>query len=241
MRFRGDTMLKKTDLKKVKDIALAFLELPIDIDKDYISICYHPFIRDTFFPLINKENESKIDLLDIRIEDNLNKVKRLYKEQIFKANNYLSFLILLNKPYLGAFFKFTKDLLSKEDYTDSLLHIWTTMEFPNVDPTVSKREWISYWKKADMSLIYSDEDKRILDKLPEEFYVYRGIIGKAKINALSWTLSQEKAEWFAKRFGSLGKVYKAKCKKKDILAYISCRDEEEIVVNWKNLENIEEV
>ena len=44
------------------------------------------------------------------------------------------------------------------------------------------------------------------------------------------------------RNGFKGSIFEASlCKKKDILVYLSCRDESEIVVDWKKLKNIEEV
>ena len=64
---------------------------------------------------------------------------------------------------------------------------------------------------------------------------------RADLKALSWTLSLDKAIWFATRWNNKGKVYRSLCKKEDILAYLSCRNEEEIVVDWHDLENIEEV
>ena len=64
---------------------------------------------------------------------------------------------------------------------------------------------------------------------------------RANVRALSWTLNLDTAIWFAKRWEYNGKVYRAKCKKKDILAYLSCRNESEIVVDWHNLKNIEEI
>ena len=122
-----------------------------------------------------------------------------------------------------------------------LEHIWVSTEYPNTDCNVSKTDWIDYWKHADLSKIYSNDDKRLIDKLPNEFVVYRGLMQGASVKALSWTLDIEKAKWFAKRFNNQGKVYSARCNKKDMLVYLSCRGESEIVVDYHKLKDIKEV
>lgn len=60
------------------------------------------------------------------------------------------------------------------------------------------------------------------------------------VEALSWSLSPEKAEWFATRFSSIkGRVYSATIRKDDIFAYFGLRGEQEVIVNPDYLENIE--
>lgn len=61
---------------------------------------------------------------------------------------------------------------------------------------------------------------------------------------MSWTLSFERAKWFAERFGSNTQiVYKAFVQKQDILAYFADRGEDEVVVDPDALKkyDIEEV
>lgn len=60
------------------------------------------------------------------------------------------------------------------------------------------------------------------------------------IKALSWTLDRETAEWFAHRFGEEGTVYEAQIPKKYILAFFNGRNESEVVVDPKHLEQIME-
>lgn len=234
----------KTNINKIKQAAYLFLDMPIETDDKFDFICHHPFIKDTYSPVPCEktvENPVGLELLDVRDESNLKKVKDYIRRAIDKCGKATDFFIIINKPYSGVFFKVIKDLLSNEDYAEMLEMLWTSMEYPNADVNVSKQEWIDMWKKADLDLIYSKDDKDVLARLPERFLVYRGLMKGAKKEALSWTLDQAKAVWFAKRFNYNGKVYKAICNKKDILAYLSCRNEDEIVVDWRNLENISEV
>lgn len=237
-------MKNKTDIDKIKYAAKLFLEMPIEIDKKFEFICHHPFIRDTFCPIKCEKTEQNpvgIEMLDIRDTTNLNRVKDFYIEAIDKCDKAIDFFMLINKPYSGIFFKYIKEFLDIKDYTEMLEMLWTMMEYPNADVNVTQKDWINMWKKIDTSLIYSKEDNNKLAKLPETFLVYRGLMEGAKKEALSWTLDISKATWFAKRFNNKGKVYKALCNKKDILVYLSCRNEDEIVVDWHDLKNIEEV
>lgn len=74
--------------------------------------------------------------------------------------------------------------------------------------------------------------------LQEKITVYRGIRSRGKLQALSWTLELDKAEWFAKRWGSHGKVYSAVVSKEDVLAYFCSRNEAEVVVDYRNLKDV---
>lgn len=237
-------MRTSTDINGIKRVAKLLLEMPIEVDKKFEFICHHPFIKDTYTPVPCEKTEANpvgMELLDARDQNSLEKIKAFYLKGIDSCKKAFDFFIVINKPYSGVFFKLIKDLLSKEDYTDMLEALWTMMEYPNRDVNVSQKEWIEYWQQADVSKIYSQDDKRIIDNLPNEFFVYRGLMQEASVKALSWTLDIEKAKWFARRFNNEGKVYRAKCKKQDILAYLSCRNEDEIVVDWHKLKDIKEV
>lgn len=242
-------MITKTDLNKVKEMAKLLVEYPIEpcckvsegLGSFFLS---HPIFRDR---IISKpvpkteENPVGLEMLDIVLKENQEEARKLYRYAIDKQRDVFGIFMIINKPYAGFFFNLIKDFLNEEDYATMLEYLWTSMEYPNTDKNVSKYQFIDLWKKANLSYIYSDEDKDVLARLPEEFLVYRGLMKGAKKQALSWTLDPSRAVWFAKRFDNNGKVYKALCKKKDILVYLSCRNEEEIVVDWRKLKNIEEI
>lgn len=89
-----------------------------------------------------------------------------------------------------------------------------------------------------------EAERRIFDNLPEEVTIYRGVQSKKHKRGLSWTLSYEKAEWFANRYSNENPiVYKTVVPKKHILCYIDRRNEEEIIVNPQILkeDKIEEI
>ena len=136
-------MRNKTDLETIRNYAYMFLELPIDIDNKFEFICHHPFLRDTFQPIQCEKTEQNpvgIEMVDIRNENNLKRVKAMYKESINSCKKASDFFIILNKPYGGVFFKYIKDYLNKDDYTNMLETLWTTMEYPNNDVNVLHSE-----------------------------------------------------------------------------------------------------
>ena len=70
--------------------------------------------------------------------------------------------------------------------------------------------------------------------LPNEFEVYRGaeqgeFEGKYGIG-LSWTLDEDIAIWFSKRFNKDGRVMKRRIRKSDVIHFTNRRGEKEIVV-----------
>jgi hypothetical protein len=75
---------------------------------------------------------------------------------------------------------------------------------------------------------------------PEDFSVYTALASRIKIyrgfrhinfkKGFSWTLSKEKAQWFASRFGGTGKVTSKIVRKFDILGYLDGRGEQEILL-----------
>lgn len=68
------------------------------------------------------------------------------------------------------------------------------------------------------------------ESLDNELIIYRGCVKGLNENGLSWTLSKDQAEWFAKRFDKDGIVIERRINKKNIVAYFNSRGEEEVVV-----------
>ena len=150
---------------------------------------------------------------------------------------------MLNKTYALTFIKYAKDGLSAAEFSEILADAWIKAEAPNMDVNVSKTELVGLFNQADkQSLMTEDEQKRFAD-LTETVTVYRGVTSyNAKnVRALSWTLDRSKAEWFAHRFGEDGKVYQAQIKKADILAIFTSRNESEVVLNPRKLQQLKAV
>lgn len=233
-------MLKRTNLKEVKETAIAFLYLDIEINEKIPIFLNHPFFDTVLFPL-HSNGDAELDFVDITTPDNLQKARDEIKSKtIDRVKNSLQFLSIIRKPYLSAFFKYINIYLSERDYNNFLREMWISVEFLYNDQNVSRNEFIKYFKNANSSMLMEHEDLEIYKNLPDEIEIYRGVKPDSSPKALSWTLNKEVANWFAKRFEDNGVVYKAKIKKKDILAYFNQRNENEVVVDFKKLYDIEQ-
>ena len=228
-------MVENTNLESVKSVALSFLHLDVKFDKKIPFVVSHPYFTTT---VATAYEEGKPVMLDITTEEGLKKAREAVEKDVQKVDNCLQFLHMIRPPYLPAFFKYTAKYLSKEDFSHFLGSMWTLVEFPNADPTVSPAEFVMYFKQADKEMLMDGEDYKKYLNLPDMITVYRGVKPKGEVLALSWTLSRKKAEWFANRFQSDGTVYRAKIAKEHILAYFNCRSEQEIVLNYRKLIDI---
>ncbi len=159
----------------------------------------------------------------------LNQKYRINKEKAenaLKNQDYFSYIEAHELPYklnplIGIFNKADVDDKIKAEL---LTYNWVLIENPSVN--------MQYWTKlfryfADKKeLLMLEEEFEFFNNLPENITIYRGA---DSIEGISWTLSKEKAEWFAKRFNKNGKVFEKTVKKTDCLCYLNDRKEEEII------------
>ncbi|MYZ46453.1 hypothetical protein [Propylenella binzhouense] len=132
----------------------------------------------------------------------------------------------------------------------------------------STEDWLDLWRAEhpDRGSCMSPEDRAVYDQLPEVVKVWRGVSCADDddpeafiLNGLSWTLSREKAEWFARRWSRFGilqdretptgeirnvRVTRAilaatEVHKSVVLAYFNGRDEAECVLDPVFIEEIE--
>ena len=225
----------KTDMKKVNDIARCLLYLEPEF-KEY-TIVSHPFFNSSVFPKKNI-NDGFYNLSNTL---ELNEARKNIEEDIAKVDKYSTYLIMINKPYLPAFFKYTKDYVSEEDYNNFLAGMWTLVEFTNSDANISPNQFVSIFKKTNKELLMNKDELLAYNNLDDLVTVYRGVKPKSSTKALSWTTDIGIAKWFADRWENNGKVYKAQIPKKYIFAYFLGRGEFEVVLDYHKLENIEEV
>lgn len=233
-------MLNKTDMNKVKEVAHNFLNMDMEINKDFSFIIHHPFFN-TPMAQATFDFETEEMYADLRTEEGQASARRSMSKVIDMADNYQMFTMLIMKPYLPAFFKYTKSFLSVKDYSEFLAQMWITVEFTNSDENISPKSFIEIFKKADKRYLMDKDENKTLKSLPDEITIYRGVKPNSSTKALSWSLNKEVAQWFADRFEENGKVYSAKIKKENVLAYFNGRKEEEVVVNYTRLYDIKEL
>lgn len=235
-------MKEQTDLEAVKALAHAMLELDIEQTKLSPLVVKHPF-TDNGFSGIRKPDGS------IAIADLLNKPDELdlWRKQvgsvIDEADSAFQIYMMVTKSYALGFLKFARNSLSEKDFADILADAWMRTEAPNNDPNLSKRDLLSLFQATDPALLMSEEDYQQFKDLDDVVTVYRGVtsMNAKNVKALSWTLDQDTAEWFAHRFGESGTVYEAQIRKEHIYAYFSGRNESEVIVDPKHLMELTQV
>ena len=234
-------MRKETDLAKIKAVAHTFLVMDIQPTAHAPVVVSHPFTNSGFVGVRDVEG-------NLAIADLLNKPEDccLWRERIGQyidqADSAYQVFLLLNKPYMLTFLKYTAPSLSERDLGQILANAWILNEMPNMDPNISKRELVSLFRSVSPGYLMDEGELRQYQELEDTVTVYRGVTSyNAKnIKALSWTLDRETAEWFAHRFGEEGTIYEAQVRKEHILALFTGRNESEVIVDPRHLEQIME-
>ena len=212
----------KTDFDAIKKYALDMLEKPVmRVEAGFVS---HPFIP--------RHAE----------DDEIDRYIMLARKRLSKATTLLEIYSEVTPMHLPMFFGMTSSDLSLEDYSKHLAQMWRLLEFPNTNVFVSVNTFIEMFKDADKTFLMDEEELEVYNNLPEEIVVYRGINEHGSVEALSWSLDKDQAEWFAHRFdmfGTTGSLYQAYIKKEYVLAYIS--REQEVVIDFRKATNIQKI
>ena len=127
-------------------------------------------------------------------------------------------------------------LLYAADPRRIVAYVWTDTE----GPSQQQGEWIDVFSSVvDLFGRVSDTD----EKLSGELSIFRGRSGDEELPGMSWTLSREKAEWFAGRFPQYGEpvVYSATVRAEEALGYFTGRGESELVVDPETLRALRDV
>lgn len=237
----GEKMRKITDLRGIKDTAKVFLHMNIEETKFSPLVIKHPFTYSAMVCL--SQTDGEIAFANI-MEDT--KAFTLWKEQVEKqintAEDVFGVYHLMTKSYLLAFLKYTESYLSREDFSKTLADIWIRTEAPNLDPNFKQKELLDLFRKSKQEEMMTEDEIETLRSLPETVSVYRGVTSynAGKVKALSWTLDQKVAQWFANRFGENGTVYEAEISKEYILALFKGRNEWEVIVEPDHLLQLSE-
>jgi hypothetical protein len=161
------------------------------------------------------------------------------------AGDWSKYVILHERPYrIDALLTAIDSGLSDEPsyYWEMVGNVWRGSEniYENLDP------WQRLWgsriegRHACMSV----DDQSIFNSLPEQFEVWRGASYKTGINGLSWTLNENKAAWYARRFRSRPNVpivAKGTVLKRDVLAYFGERHKSEIISQRVSIVSMTEI
>lgn len=234
-------MQKKTDLEKVKTVARALLMTEIHETEFSPAVLQHPF-TSSGITILPKEGILRLGNI-CKSEKDLAAWREYMKNRIDNATCAYHIYMMTNKPYGLTFLKYTSPFLSREEFSKILSDAWARSENPNSDPNFTQKELVSMFKQADPRILMDQGERKRLSELEDTVTVYRRVtsLNADNIQAMSWALDKEVADWFAHRYKEDGTVYEAEINKKHILALFIGRNESEVVVDSKYLQNIEEL
>ena len=233
-------MREITNLEGVRQVAKRLVMIEPHLTEFSPVIVQHPF---TSSGMVAAPSVDGIKLVDItKSNEDLKAWQDFMKSQIDDAKSAYHIYMMTNKPYSMTFLKFAKPHLSKHEYSEILADAWIRSENPNLDENFTREKLLKMFEDADPKVLMDGEEQKQLAELNDVVTVYRGVTSyNAKnIKALSWTLEQKTAEWFAHRFGEDGTVYEAQIPKQYIYALFNGRGESEVIVDPKHLTDIAE-
>lgn len=217
---------KKTDLGKIREWAEAFLYTDIQSTKiDFVAS--HPF-TDSWITFLPRES----GIVDLHDEENSKKWREAIKKEIEETDVFGIFL-MLNRPYILNFLKFSANYLSDDDLGFVLGSLWQTIEQISLDDSITGKQIVKWFERASNSKLMDEEELARLNSLPELVTVYRGVTSynRRKKKAFSWTTDRKIAEWFANRFNTgTGEVWTITVPKERILCAFGGK-EKELIVN----------
>jgi hypothetical protein len=162
----------------------------------------------------------------------LNRQLKMKKEHLARAEregNWSHYLMLHERPWrIPVLSRLVfENRLTRGQLQDLLLSTWMDTEFPH------------QFRKTPLELFthagFVTDNQVAWNALSAPLILYRGDSRRPRATSLSWTLSEEKAKWFARRW-TPGVVWRAHLMDKSkALAFVTGRNELEVVVSPKNL------
>ena len=166
------------------------------------------------------------------LNDVFKKKQRDLKKSI-KNKKWDYVLMLHERPWRAWAFTQFAPYMKPVEYWKNLSSIWIDTEFPHIH----KDMWLDFFNAnvKQKRKLMSSKERQVIQDLPKKVTIYRGYDDGMEnaLMGISWTLSEKKANWFATRFEVEAdpRVAEGQCEKSSILAYLSQRDEEEIIIN----------
>lgn len=130
-----------------------------------------------------------------------------------------------------------KDLLNDKDYWKILSNAYTGSDNLYHLKEEVKESFLE--DRPYQEYLMNDEDFKVYKSLPERLIIYRGMtIEELESNdfGVSWTLSKERAEFFASTYGrnfstdnKPKRIHQIEVSKDEILAYFGDRNEQEVI------------
>jgi hypothetical protein len=168
-------------------------------------------------------HEAENAMLNFRL-----KVKKKECEELLAKQDYIGYVTAHENPYRFNAFQEVQEHFQDEQYWEFLSEIWTLSE--NI--WQNRNGWIQLLTspRPGRQAFMTKEERAVYAKLPDVVRCYRGYMPFKNMNGISFTLSKEKAEWFANRWQNKGKVLILNVPKKKVFAYLAGRNEQELII-----------
>jgi len=171
------------------------------------------------------------------------RAKREAVRQAMAEKKWPLFVQLHERPYRRSALWEIRPLVNSQEYWELLGYVWTDSE--NTWQWGCMLPQLLGSRRTGRECIMLEEEREALAVLPEELVVHRGLTSRGTTMGWSWTLSQPKAEWFARRLldsrkGEKPILMTATVAKSRVIAHFTRRGEAEIVTNPRYLRNIRE-
>jgi hypothetical protein len=155
-------------------------------------------------------------------------------EAALREQRYSSYIILHERPWRFEAFSRVADLIPQDEYWILLREVWTDSE--NIWQNEAEwREVLTSDAPHQERIMELDDYRQLLD-MPDTIIIYRGFHAEGRHMGLSWTIDREKAEWFAMRFQHCEPtVFGGAVSRHDVIAYLTSRGEDEIIVLPENV------
>lgn len=153
--------------------------------------------------------------------EHLNKLLEFRREQLREAlssENYNLFVFTHERPCRLDAFEQIMHSLDEKTFNELLLEVYIDSE--NIHQNYQT------WVELLDPLTGLDVWNSVSD-LPDKIKIYRG----GSKNGISWTLSLEKAQWFATRWNENLPVWEAEVNKEEIIGFNEHRNESEVIVS----------
>ncbi len=154
-----------------------------------------------------------------------------------------SYVFLHERPHrVEAFAKIAQEL-PDEEYWQLLGGVWVDTEWPS-DREFTWCRLLTSERPGREGLMDDDERARH-GALPDPVPVYRGYVHDDEFDGsegMSWTLSEDRASWFAQRFAFDGDeplVARGQVDKADVIAVFLGRQEDEVLVLPEHVDGVE--
>lgn len=199
----------------------------VDNDGPFGPMLKHPLVQEIFL------DHQRCARVNVAYASKLEAVAKARERK-----DWNRYIFLRERPYRAEILHDIADHLSGPEYWELVGNVWVDSEncyqymdewhdLLTADPT--GREFMS---SEDVRCVFTLTPEQ--GGLLPETKIYRGFSHDEALSGFSWTLDRARAKWFAHRSvwrrGNTAKVASATVAREHVIAYITSRDEQELVL-----------